>query len=194
MAKAMIGAADPLRNFKYQVEIMGGNVGASSAENVICGFSKVSGLKSSVNEILYREGNYKFGITDKKIAGQVKYEDVSFVRGFSRDGDSLILWQEAIAGIDSSGDPGSNGKYKTLDGFAVPSGDESSGNAQIRTQIKIIIFDKGEGDVEARRVTLLRAWPRSIEMSGLDARGNDVVLKSMVWAHEGIHWGRHVST
>lgn len=84
--------ADPLRNFKFKVEIVG--LGAM-------GFSKATGLNASVEVIEYREGMDK--LTARKFPGQVSYENVTLERGMTVDSD-LVDWINAVYNPDLAPD------------------------------------------------------------------------------------------
>ncbi|MEM2900394.1 MAG: phage tail protein [Thermoplasmata archaeon] len=175
---------DPYRNFRYSVTITPTDAtGAPNNSNDIkAGFSKISGIKQAADEILYREGNYSFGITHRKIPGIVKYDDVTFSRGFSKDSDQLIQWSQKVSGVITA----------DADGIT------TDGKKEYRATITINIYDKGspidtaaDSNKAVRTITLFRAWPRQIEISGFEGKGSDVIIKNMVVAHEGVHWGTH---
>ncbi|MBO8161155.1 MAG: phage tail protein [Thermosipho sp. (in: Bacteria)] len=80
---------DPLKNYKFLVEITGNMVFAKA------GFQKVTGLKMSVNVIEYREG----GDNDskRKMPGLANYEPITLERGMSEDKD---MWEFAMKTFD----------------------------------------------------------------------------------------------
>jgi phage tail-like protein len=69
---------DPYGQFNFQVEIDG--VGKF-------GFSEVSGLTTDTNIIEYREGNEVADgeSTTRKLPGLIKYNNIVFKRGFTKD-------------------------------------------------------------------------------------------------------------
>jgi phage tail-like protein len=91
-------AIDPLRNFKFTVDIAGFPGSA-------LGFSKVSGLSSEVEVIEYREGGDT--TTNRKFPGQVSFGNVTLERGVTTDSD-LVDWLNSIfdpsLGPDQAGD------------------------------------------------------------------------------------------
>jgi len=70
----------PYKNFKYQLEIDGLNVG---------GFSEVSGFDASYDIIEYREGN--MSPTPMKMPGLIKYGNVTLKKGVTNNTD-LFNW------------------------------------------------------------------------------------------------------
>ncbi len=82
----MAADRDPLRNFRFRLEIDGIEA---------AGFSEVSGLSSEYEVIEYREGSD--AITSvRKVPGLRKFENVTLKRGIVGD-KSLWEWHDAIA-------------------------------------------------------------------------------------------------
>ena len=79
-------ATDPMRNFKFKVQIAGFPGGAM-------GFSKVSGLNQEVEVIEYREGGDV--TTNRKFPGQTSFGNVTLERGITADSD-LVKWMTSI--------------------------------------------------------------------------------------------------
>jgi len=156
---------DPYHNFRFVVDIGGGRLAG--------GFTKASGLKESSDEILYREGNYAFGITHKKVPGIVKYDDVVLTRGAS-DNMDLVNWRRQVAGCD--------GSDVVKDGRSADYG--------YRTSVTVFLLERGDPATPGRRAKIWRAWPRGVEWSPLEGKGSDILIESMTIAHEGIEWGQ----
>jgi len=156
---------DPYRNFRFVVDIGGGRVAG--------GFTKASGLKESSDTILYREGNYGYGITHKKVPGIVKYDDIVLARGAS-DNLDLVAWRRTVAGCD--------GTSKVADGRPADYG--------YRKTITIYLLERGDPEFRSRRAKVVRAWPKGIEWSPLEGKGSDIIIESVTVANEGIIWGQ----
>lgn len=90
---------DPFTNFNYLVEIDGVSRGA---------FHEVGGLESSVDVIEHREGG---AITPRKLAGQVKYANLTLKWGMTLDLE-LYNWHQNIA---AGGNDRRNGSVVLLD-------------------------------------------------------------------------------
>ena len=76
---------DPLRNFRYRLEING-------IEQA--GFSEVAIGESSNDPIEYREGNED--ITVRKIPGKKKFTNISLKRGYTPQGKELWQWRKSV--------------------------------------------------------------------------------------------------
>ena len=144
---------DPYRNFKYEVEING---------FTRAGFSTVSGLSETTEDILYREGGENE--TPHHLPGQTSYGDVTFGRGVSDD-DDFLNWREEIFNLDfSAGQQGDNESF--------------------RREVVVKLKDKSGAFV--KQWTLKRAWPKEFNTEDLDANANAVLIQNLVLANEGI--------
>lgn len=154
---AATGSRDPYRNFRYSVEIVG--VNGSSGESA--GFSKVSGLKQTVEVISYREGG--FNDTTHKLPGQTTFDAITLERGLSKD-TTFLNWIQEIYTEGLINNQGSN------DGF--------------RKDLTITLKDKAGAPVYTW--TCMNCWPSEKSVADLDAAGNDVLIESLVLQTEGI--------
>lgn len=97
-AHAAVAQHDPLKNFRFEVEISG-NMNFARA-----GFQKVSGLKQSVGVIEYREGTDQE--VTRKSPGMGKVDPITLERGQTADQDCwtwakmLFDYQKQIQGVD----------------------------------------------------------------------------------------------
>lgn len=147
--------SDPYRNFKFEVEVDG---------FIRAGFSKVSGLKHTVESIEYREGGENE--TARKLPGQSKFDDVTFERGSSKDND-FVNWIQLIFNLD-----GAEGNQDNAvgDGF----------------RKRVVVYLKDKSGTRVKKWTIQQAWPNEKGTGDLDASGNDVLIDTMVLANEGI--------
>jgi phage tail-like protein len=143
---------DPYRNFKFEVEIDG---------FVRAGFSKVTGLSRTTEEISYREGGENE--TPHKLPGQTSFGDVTMERGISDD-DDFQNWSDTIFNVDQV-----NGEQ---------------GDDDFRR--KVVIYLKNKAGERKVKWTVFRSWPKEFTAGDLDANANDVEIESMVLANEGI--------
>lgn len=154
---------DVYRGYKFSVMIDGFERAA---------FQKVTGMKSSVEVVEYREGNMPDRM--EKFAGMMTYDAVTLERGISYD-DDFRKWMEqtcdVVNGIDQvpvSASPRARGDF----------GDS------YRKDVTITLYDKK--GTRVKRYTLLKAFPSEYTIGDFDATSNDVVLSSLVLQHHGI--------
>src|SRR5687767_4955119 len=82
-------ASDPLRNFKFRVEIPKVVRGYQSMAHL--GFMAVSGLAATTEPISYREGGDN--TTPRKMPGQTDFPPASLTRGLvGNAADKALLW------------------------------------------------------------------------------------------------------
>lgn len=143
---------DPYRNFKFEVEI-GGFVRA--------GFSKVTGLKHTVEKIEYREGGENE--TPRKLPGQSNYDDIVLERGMSNDSD-FVDWIEEVFNLDNF--------------------EGNQGGENFRRNVVIYLKDKSGARV--KKWTVYYAWPTEKASPDLDASANDVAIEMLTLANEGV--------
>lgn len=145
--------ADPYRNFKYEVEITG---------FVRAGFSMVSGLSETTEDITYREGGENE--TPHHLPGQTTFGDITLSRGASTDSD-FIDWREEIFDIDKA-----NGEQGDVETF----------------RRDVTVYLKNKAGTRVKRWKIKRAWPKEFSIDDLDANGNAVLIESVVLCNEGI--------
>jgi phage tail-like protein len=145
--------ADPYRNYKFEVEING---------FTRAGFSLVSGLTETTEDITYREGGENE--TPHHLPGQTSYGDVTFSRGLSTDED-FPNWKKEIFDLDrSKGQQGDNESFRR----------------------DVVVKLKDKSGAAVKQWTILRAWPKELSTEDLDANANAVLVHTMILANEGI--------
>jgi len=152
---------DILRGYKFTVSLEGNYFDRTA-------FQKVSGLKSSVEVVEYREGNMADRM--EKFAGMMTYDAVTFERGISND-DDFNKWMKTVCDVTSGGEMPSGGLGDT-------------GNASYRKDITVKLYNK-QGAL-AKEYKLLDAFPSEYTIGDFDATSNDVVISSMTIQHHGI--------
>lgn len=167
---------DPIRAFKFQLEIIGGANG-----EIKLGFQKVSGLKTSTDVVEYREGN--MAIHKMKLPGLTNYEPITLTRGAGPSGvaSQLSDWRYQVAGY-SSGEV-------NHDGIPVSPANQRADLSNFRRRVTINVFDKGistDGRSPDRVFDVYMAWPSEISISDLNAEASEVLIESMVLQHEGL--------
>lgn len=147
--------ADPYRNFKFEVEVDG---------FVRAGFSKVSGLKHTIETVEYREGGENE--TPRKLPGQSGFDDITLERGSSKDND-FVNWIQQVFNLDGSEGNQANGV-----------GDDF--------RKKVVVYLKDKSGTRVKKWTIQQAWPNEKGTADLDASGNDVLIDSLVLTNEGV--------
>jgi len=186
MARA--AQTDPIRNFKFQVQIIptGTKLNTDLGGKLsTLGFSVVSGLTVQNEMIAYREGG--MNTHPHKMVGQSDFGPVTFTKGVYGHQDGLYKWQQFMhswgqgaLGYGSTEDdndyrcdivvkikdhPVSSGRYdqpgKPDNSFTTPAG-------KIKMAYK-----------------LYNCWPASYSLGDLNAGDSSIMIQQMVVNHEG---------
>lgn len=152
---------DVYRGYKFSVQIGGFERAA---------FQKVTGMKSSVEVVEYREGNMPDRM--EKFAGMMSYDAVTLERGISYD-DDFNKWMKTVCDVLSAGDVN-----------VTPGGAPDNGADSYRKNVIITLYNKQGQSV--KEYTLLKAFPSEYTVGDFDATSNDVVISSLVLQHHGI--------
>jgi phage tail-like protein len=193
MAKAT--RTDPLRNFKFQVQIIAdGALKNYSKDLGKIGFSSMSGLSVTNDVLAYREGG--MNTHTHKMVGMSDFSAVSFVRGIFAEGDQLWRWQQFIhsweggvpqgsTGINELGDyrcdivvsvydhPTTNIAYSYTGTDGVNTADVKPGNVKLAMK-------------------LFNCWPGVFALGGLSAGDSGLLVQELTVHHEGfvIAWNQ----
>ena len=152
---------DIYRGFKFTVQIDGFNRGS---------FQKVSGLKTSIEVVEYREGNMPDRM--EKFSGMMTYDTITLERGVSYD-DDFNKWMSSVCNVQGGG------------GDSVPSGGGADFGAEsYRKDLTITLFNK-QG-IGVKEYKIKGAFPSEYEVGDLDATSNDVLINTLVLQHHGI--------
>ena len=158
---------DVYRGFKFSVKILSTETQFKFAR---AAFQKVTGMKSSVEVVEYREGNMPDRM--EKLAGMMSYDSVTLERGISHD-DDFNTWMKRVCDVVSSA------------GDGVPnSGAVDFGASSYRCDVEISLHNK-QG-VVVKKYKLKDAFPSEYTIGDFDATSNDVVITSLVLQHHGI--------
>lgn len=159
-------ATDPLRNFKFHVNVHHPIPGAP--DMVKFGFMGCTGLSAAIETIPYREGGDN--TTTRKMPGQANFNDITLSRGVVVGTFTAWYWLREIFFVTQGG------------GRAYP------GN-NFRGIIDILVLDHPvnyAGNTPAKvKFRVYNAWPTALQYSDLDAGGNAVLIEQMTLAHEG---------
>ena len=193
---------DPLRNFKFRVQIVpqpdSGLVGmAASIGNL--GFAQMSGIAVTNEVIPYREGG--MNTHPHKMVGQSDFAPVSLARGVFPDsgGKSLSKGQEFMhtwqGGQSGGADPSERGgnernsEYRCTINVWVYDHQVTSGNYQYNTDPSAGVA--GVDLPPKLSISLYNAWPGSFSISDLNAGDNGILIQQLQLHHEGFSmaWG-----
>lgn len=183
---------DPVRNFKFQVQIQPSNGSALSGligETVKqMGFAVVSGLAVQNEMIAYREGG--MNTHPHKMIGQSDFAPVTFSKGVFSNEASLYQWHRFVHSWSQGG---------------VTSGGSTSGLNDYRCDILVTIHDhpvttgtyavpgtlgtNGSLDIGNAKLgyKLFNCWPGSFALTDLNAGESSIMIQQMVINHEGFH-------
>jgi phage tail-like protein len=179
---------DPLRNFKFQVQIVPTGTALSNLTNGIgrMGFSVVSGVSVQNELIAYREGG--MNTHPHKMPGQSDYAPVTFSKGVFADESQLYRWQQF------------------LHSWTQANGSTAGGNTQasndFRADIMVTVYDhpvsQGSYSTPGQTNTaptpagrpklgykLFNCWPGSYSLTDLNAGDSSIMIQQMVINHEG---------
>lgn len=170
-------ATDPLRNFKFHVNIHHQSPGGSPL--IRLGFMGASGLSAATDPIPYREGG--MNTTTRKLPGQTNFSDISLARGVILGTKQSWQWFTELFAVQNGNGLGRPG-----------------GNFRANMDIKVLdhpVTDR-ENVPSKMLVKVYNAWPISIAYSDLDAGGNAVLIEQMTLTHEGweVFWADSAGT
>ena len=169
---------DPLRNFKFQVQIVpNGPLNTFSPDLGKLGFSTMSGLSVTNDLLAYREGG--MNTHTHKMVGLSDFSAVSFVRGAFAKGNELWKWQQFIhswesgvpggsAGITSEGDYRCDIIVRVYDHPTTSSAYTYSNNETLNSNNAT---GKGPGNVRLA-MKLFNCWPGVFSLGGLSAENS----------------------
>jgi phage tail-like protein len=180
---------DPLRNFKFQVEIEPTNsaLAALSPKLNKLGFTTMSGLSVTNDMLAYREGG--MNTHTHKMVGLSDFSAVSFVRGVFAEGDELWKWQQFIHSWEGGVPNGSKG---------------TTAGQDYRCDITVTVFDHpttsntytysggdgiavGGNNAGNKRLMmkLFNCWPGVFSLGGLSAGDSGIMVQELTVHHEG---------
>lgn len=168
-------AADPLRNFKFQVEMFQRDHAIRTAVAKL-GFTSVDGLNMSTEMIPYREGGWN--TNPHKMPGMTDFSPVTMSSGvfYTKAG----MWDAA------------------REMFSVQWGQGTLGlKDDYRFDVLIRVFDhpvtkgagasvKGDTGGAVLAFQLYNAWVANVSYSGLNALDNAILVQQLTLHHEGL--------
>lgn len=190
-------ATDPLRNFRFYAEFKPASNGTPAFSNKIQtgsdsrpegpaaagkstswagGFTYISGLNITTQNIPYREGGYN--TTVHQIPGMTTFSPVTFQRGTMYGNDQAITWMRALFAAAAG------------EGLNVASGKD------FRVNVNIFVNDhpnNGTGstdttdnEIPKMGFTVHNAWISQLSYSDLSADSGTLFFETMTLVHEGL--------
>lgn len=159
-------ATDPLRNFRFQVNI--NHQTPRGSRLVQLGFMTCDGLNLETQVVAYREGG--MNATTQKMPGQTDFTPITLSTGKAPNKPNVAEWiEEIFSVIQGQGAQSPGGNFRTdIDIFVLQHPYTASNRVPIPLKYKVY-----------------NAWPSSLGNSGLDATGNALVLDQIVLQNEG---------
>lgn len=192
-----VAAADPIRDFKFIVEITppeGSGLSSTLSKINTLGFAVVSGVSVQNEVIPYREGG--MNTHPHKMVGQSDFAPVTFSRGTFVDQDQMWRWQQFLhawsAATPSDDRPGAgnlstsgNNDYRCTIGVRVLD-HPASGGTYIADPSKEPPADYQKYLPTTRTgFVLYNCWPGAFAMSDLNAGNSGILIQQLTVHHEG---------
>lgn len=191
---ASITRTDPLRDFKFTVEITASGKLATAATNIgKLGFAVVTGLSVTNEMIPYREGG--MNTHPHKMIGQSDFNPITFSRGVFEGQDQLWQWQKFMHSWtqgSTATDTGSTGSddyrcditvtvYDHPHSAALANNDTNSGYAVDPGSLGRSVVPGNK----KLQFTIYNAWPAGFALGDLNAGNSSIMIQQMTVNHEG---------
>jgi len=203
MTDAFTQRTDPLRNFKFRVQILPigtGNLATKLAKIDEIGFAQVSGLAVSNEVITYREGG--MNTHPHKFVGQSDFTPVAFARGAFAGQAQLWEWQKFMHAWVGGGISGEAGLAKGDESYRcnilVKVYDHPHTATEISSGTSLnYAYDGGTLNGDGNKIVpgkvklqykLYNCWPGSYSLSDLSAGDTTgIMVQTMNIHHEGFY-------
>jgi phage tail-like protein len=183
--------SDPLRNFKFQVNIKQsvppGPAGGNPRNLAELGFTSVSGLSVTTESIPYRQGGFNTSV--QNIPGQTSFTPVTLQRGAIIGTDHSWQWARQLFSVIAGAGTGTAAAGVDQD---------------FRADVEILVLDHpvtkdGTPDNQTANtdvklaVLLHNAWITALSYSDFNAGDNALLVEQMTLVHEGfeMNWGSY---
>jgi phage tail-like protein len=159
-------ATDPLRNFKFQVQIQHPDIKGFAR----MGFMSVSGLNVTTEVIPYREGG--MNTTTQKMPGQSDFAPITLSKGLAVGDSQMMDWmRQLFTVIQGTGNGKAGSEFRHMVDIKVLDHPVTSGNTPAKAAFRVY-----------------NAWPTAVAFSDLDAGANAIIVQQMTLAHEGFEF------
>lgn len=181
---------DPLRNFKFQVQIVppSGPLNKFTPNIGKLGFSSMSQLSVTNDLLAYREGG--MNTHTHKMVGLSDFGAISFIRGVFAEGDELWRWQQFIHAWEGGVPNGSTGINAQSDyrcDIVVRVYDHpTTSNSYTYSNGESLNSDGNNkpGNVKMA-MKLFRCWPGVFSLGALSAGDSGLMVQELTVHHEG---------
>ena len=187
---ARSAASDPVRNFKFQVQIVPpANTRLATAISGIgnLGFAAMTGVSVQHQMVGYREGG--MNTHTHKLVGQSDFGPVTFSRGVISDQSHLWKWSEFIHSWSSA---------------SLGSDSQTTNGNDYRCDVLVTVFDHPHSVGSYQEpgssntlnlgkprlgIKLYDCWPGAYTLSDLSAGDSGIIVQQMTLHHEGFKLG-----
>lgn len=157
-------ATDPLRNFKFVVNIP---VASNSGSYIQMGFMSVSGLNITTEVISYREG--AMNTTTQKMPGQSDFSPITLSHGIAVGHNEDLQWMKQLfSAIQGTGGQAAGTDFRRNIDIQILDHPVTTPTVPVKAWFKVY-----------------NAWPTSWSASDLDAGASQLLVAQMALAHEG---------
>jgi len=155
-------ATDPLRNFKFQVDLR-----PPSGKAITMGFMTVSGLAMTIDVIPYREGG--MNTTTQNMPGQASFNPLTLSHGVIVGETQDLQWiQQLFTVMQGSGTQAPGTNFRWLADISVLDHPVTTASDPVKALFRCY-----------------NAWPTSMAWSDLDAGANQLFITQMALVYEG---------
>ena len=179
-------ATDPLRGFRFQVELTAASDGVftnkilttngspsttTMSNGFVGGFTSVSGLNITTQAIQYREGGYN--TTVHQIPGMTSFTPITLQRGVLYGNDQGIAWMR--------------GMFAAVSGDGIRAGVGSNKGFRVNAKIYVMDHPNSEANNTPRMGFDVRnAWITSLNFTDLNANDGALLFETIQLVHEGL--------
>lgn len=183
MARATV--TDPIRNFKFQVNIVpNGRLATSTRGLGNLGFAVMSGLSVQNQMIGYREGG--MNTHPHKLVGQSDFAPVTFSRGVFYNQPQMYRWQEFLHSWNQASDGSATGGNDYRCDIVVKIYDHPVSSGSYQTPSSTDSNTPNLGGVRLA-VKLFDCWPGAYALSDLNAADSGIMVQQLTVHHEGFY-------
>lgn len=163
---------DPIRNFKFQVQIVHQTLGQQVAN---MGFTNVAGLNMTTEAIPYREGGWN--TNPHKLPGQSDFGPLTLIQGVMYTVPGMWLLAKNIFSFQwGAGTLEADTQFRfttiirVLDHPITKDAPSGTGGSPLGARVAFVAYN---------------CWVGSVAYNDLDAMGNAVLISQMTMHHEG---------
>lgn len=195
---ARTAATDPIRDFKFAVEIQPSGrlrtaMGVGGGGPLTIGFAMVTGLAVNNEVVSYREGG--MNTHPHYLVGQSSFSPVTFSRGVFYQQNQLYNWQQFIHAWNSgavNGSTSENNDYRCTIGVKILD-HPASGSSYVADPGSTNIGTVALPTMKLGYV-LYNCWPSTFAMTDLNANSSSLLVQQLSVVHEGFRLASDIGT